>query len=158
MKKTSWLTLAAAFAAAAAISYGVLVLAQGMGSPTPPASWLTHAFMAVVTIFVFARGRAVRRMLAGKETSMTPLEAARVLTAAKTSAVVGSLLGGYFAASVLFVAGLPSAPARTELLVAAIAGILLGVAMVAVGLVVENWCRIDPPSNEVQGPSAPSVA
>nr|NLD40772.1 DUF3180 domain-containing protein [Actinomycetales bacterium] len=162
MTRTSWVTIVGAFAVAAMGSYAVFVLAQGVGAPTPPASWLTHVFMAAVIALVFWRGRAVRRMVEGEDTSMTPLEAARVAMAAKTSAVVGSLLGGYFAAVILFVAGLPPAPARLDLLISALAGVALAVLMVVVGLVVERWCRVDPPEDEngvgAADPSAPSAA
>lgn len=164
MTRTSWVTIAGAFAVAAMGSYGIFVLAQGVGAPTPPASWLTHVFMVAVIVLVFWRGRAVRRMVEGEDTSMTPLEAARVAMAAKTSSVVGSLLGGYFAAVILFVMGLPPAPARSDLLVSAVVGIVLGIVMVVVGLLVEGWCHVDPPEDESSGasagrdPSAPSAA
>ncbi len=160
MNRTSWVTVVGAFAVAAMGSYAVFVLAQGMGAPTPPATWFTHVFMAAVTAVVFFRGRAVRRLVEGEVTTMTPLEAARVAMLAKTSTVVGSLLAGYFAAVAVFVVGLPAAPARLELLISALVGIGMAALMVVVGILVEGWCRIDPPEDDLPGgrePSAPSA-
>ncbi|MDO5494648.1 MAG: DUF3180 domain-containing protein [bacterium] len=161
MSRTSWVTIVGAFVVAAMGSYAVFVLAQGMGAPTPRATWLTHAFMAVITLWVFVRGRAVRQMVEGGDTNMTPLEAARIAMMAKTAAVVGSLLAGYFAAVALFVMGLPSAPVRVELLISGLVGILVAGVMVVVGILVEGWCRIDPPDEDGPGgrePTAPTAA
>lgn len=163
MARTSWSTILGAFVSALMASYAVFVLAQGMGAPTPPATWLTQLFMVAVSLAVFLRGRAVRRMVAGEQTSMTPLEAARVVTAAKTNIVVGSLLAGYFLAAVLFVAGRPPAAVRAELLISSSVGVFLAIVMVGIGVLVEAWCRVDPPEDDEAlrggpGPSAPSAA
>ncbi|HZK05588.1 MAG TPA: DUF3180 domain-containing protein [Actinomycetaceae bacterium] len=150
------------FLGALLFSYGLFAAAHGVGAPTPPATWLTHGFMIVITAILYYQGRGVRRLVDGEETSMTPLQAARVAMAAKTAALVGALLTGYFAAVALFLAGLPPAPVRTETLVSAVIGIGVGAVMVGVSVMVEGWCRIDPPDGEDdpggRDPAAPSAA
>lgn len=155
MTRTSWVTLVAVFLGALVVTYGIVALAVGAGSPSPQAHWLTHVFLLVLTVVLVLQGRGVKRMVDGKETSMTPIEASRVLTYAKTASVVGSVIAGYFVAIAIFVATLPPAPVREQALVSGVAGFLVCAAMVAAGLVVEHWCSVDPPSDDDDGSHGP---
>ena len=102
--------------------------------------------------------RAVRRMVAGKESSLTPIGAARVLTFAKAASLTGSLLGGFFAAWIVVAAEHPSAPLNQDLLLSSAVNVAVCVLLVVVALVVEGWCRVPPPEDDPPANSSVTLA
>lgn len=148
MNRTGWGTIGGVFGIAAAVSYAGIRLAVDAGLMPPAAPWFTIAFLAGLAVVLLVRGRGVKKLVAREETSMTALGAARTLVLAKTSSLVGSLIGGFFAAQLAVGLTHPPAPIRGELLLSSGVGIAVCLGLVLVARLVEGWCRIDPPGTE----------
>lgn len=157
MKRTSWGTLAATALGSGLASWVVLDALTSAGmTPQPP--WLTAAFLLLVAVWLVSRGRAVRHMVAGKETSMTPIGAARVVTFAKASSITGSLLAGFFVAGIVVSAENASAPLNRELILSSAINVLACLVLVVAAMVVEGWCRIPPDDDDAPPSSSVTLA
>lgn len=148
MSKTGWGTLGTVFTVAFAVAFTGIRMAVDAGLTPPAAPWLTLVLIVFLAGALLVRGRGVKKFVAHEDTSMTALGAARTLVLAKTSLLVGSLIGGYFAAQLLLALVHPPAPIRGELLLSAGVGLGICVVLVVIAMLVESWCRIDPPENE----------
>lgn len=157
MRRTSWGTLAATAVGSGLVSWVAIDLLASAGYVAAQASWLTVVFLLVVATWLLARGRAVRRMVAGKESSMTPIGAAKVVSLAKASSITGSLLAGFFAARLVVAAEHASAPLNRELIVASAVNLVACAVLVGVAMVVEGWCRL-PPEDEPPPNSSVTLA
>lgn len=147
MSRTSWQNLVLLALGGGLICFLLLEGAEARGLlpvPVPMISAVGPALLAVVLLWL---GRGVRRLVRQEDTSMTPLGAARVVLLAKASSLVGSVLVGYFAAQVLVALDNLSAPLPRDQAVAAGLALLSCLALVAVALLVEWWCRV-PPDDE----------
>lgn len=148
MGRTGWGMLGGLFAVAAAISYAGIRFAVDSGLTPPAAPWITLALLAVLAVVLLLRGRGVRRLVAREETEMTAIGAARTLVLAKTSSVTGSIIGGFFLAQLLVALTHPPSPVRSGLMLSGLLGLAVCAALAAVALLVEGWCRIDPPEGD----------
>lgn len=157
MRRTSWGTLGALAVGSGLLSWIVLDALSAAGIVVQ-GSWLTTTFLLAVVLGLLVRGRAVRRMVAGKESSLTPIGAARVLTFAKAASLTGSLLGGFFAAWIVVAAEHPSAPLNQDLLLSSAVNVAVCVLLVVVALVVEGWCRVPPPEDDPPANSSVTLA
>ncbi|MGC5627503.1 DUF3180 family protein [Georgenia sp. Z1344] len=151
MRRTSiaWLVGAAIIAGAASW------LLLGIAEVYVEVSWLTAVVLLGLALGLWLGGRAVRRLVEGERTSMTPLGAARVAALAQASAWGGSLVTGWFAAQALVAAGSWHAAFAAAHLAESVANGVAAVVLVVVGLVVEHWCSI-PPEDETEVRSAAS--
>lgn len=148
MQRTRWQTLLLVAAATGLTSWLVLRILARQGLRVPPVPWLVIAVMLVIAGTVFTMGWAVRQFLRGKRPTLDPIRAARTAVLAKASAYTGSLLTGWYAAQVLLVVGdLEIASFRDRAVAAALAA-LAAVILAVVGLVVEWFCRVPPPTDK----------
>ena len=148
MQRTRWRTLLLITVVTGILGWLLLRVLEGQGVSAPPVPWLATAVLVVISGIVFAMGWAVRQFLRGKRPNLDPIRAARTAVLAKASAYTGSLLAGWYAAQVLLVLGDLDIDARRERAVAAgiaVAGALL---LAVVGLVVERFCQVPPPTDE----------
>jgi hypothetical protein len=148
MQRTRWQTLVLLAAAVAAGTWAVFgaLLRRGTTLPTVPV--LVVVVEVVIAAAVFGLGWAVRQFLQGKRPSLDPLRAARTAMLAKAACYTGALLLGWYAGQVLAVLGRLEIAANGQRALAA--GFAAGGALLlaVVGLVVEAFCRIPPPSDD----------
>jgi DMSO reductase anchor subunit len=147
VSRTSWQSLVLLVLGGGLICFLVLEGAEARGFLPVPVPMVSAAGPALLAVVLLWLGRGVRRLVRQEATSMTPLGAARVVLLAKASSLVGSVLVGYFAAQVLVALDNLSAPLPREQAVAAGLALLSCLALVAVALLVEWWCRV-PPDDE----------
>jgi len=157
MRRTRWQTLLLVAAAVTVATWIVLDALHGHGILPPEVPWLVVVVEVLISAVVFSMGWAVRQFLRGKRPSLDPIRAARTAVLAKASCYTGALLSGWYGGQLwLALAELevPGTAAR-----AAAAGIATGgaVLLAVVGLVVEGFCRVPPPSDEegLPDPTAP---
>lgn len=144
MQRTSWSTLGIIAVGTAGGSYIVLGALESSGTIVPVSglSWLAILLIAVVVLML---GLSVRRLTEGKSTRLDAIRAARVAMLAKASSLAGTALAGYHGAQTLIAWTNISAPALRDHAVVAGAAAVACVVLVAVGMLVEHWCRLPPP-------------
>lgn len=141
--KPLWLVATAVVLAMIAWVTATLTTRASMALPVlPMSSLITMGLIAVVCFFL---GLRVKRWRDGKrEKAIDPLLAARTLILAQACAYAGAVLVGWHAG--IFIDILPSLAMRSDFgivwEIAALAG--GGIIMVAVGVIVERFCRIPP--------------
>lgn len=135
-----------------------LVLNNNMfGIPRP--SLLTGILMLYIAGLLWWQGREVKKLVAGEETTMTRLRAARLPLWAKACAIGASAVAGYSVAQMMFClqyadVALYRQDAVAAGVVAMAAGITVGLA-----LLVEHWCTLPPDDDDPQqGGSTPLPA
>ena len=94
---------------------------------------------AVATAILIWSGMAVRRLRAGKDTWIDAIGAMRVAVFARTSALVGVLIG----VMGVSLTQLEAAPMVSNAIASGVSSVI-GVVWVIVALVVERWCIINP--------------
>lgn len=156
MAATRWQTLVLlAVALALATWYGLHQLVRH-GGMVPEVGALVLPVELVIAGVVLAMGWAVRQFLSGHRPLLDPVRAARTAVLAKASCYTGALLLGWYGGQSLALVTDPGVPGNgTRALVAgAAAGGALVIAVV--GLVVERFCRVPPPSDDTKerAPSA----
>lgn len=147
MRTTTWQTLVLTAVVVGALAYATLTVVESHGGalvPVPPLSWVGLSVVAVVLLVL---GRSVRRLTEGRATGMDLLRAARVAMFAKACSLCGAGFTGYFVAQLLIARTNTSAPALRDHALSSGAAAVACVALVAVALVVEHWCRL-PPEDE----------
>ena len=162
MIRTRWQTLLATAGVSAAVSWTVLRLFERHSASMPPTSWLVCLVLLATSGLVFSLGWAVRQGTNGKGPKVEPVRAVRTVVLAKASCYTGSLLLGWYVAQVLLVIGdLANEPRRERALTAGVAAIC-ALVLAVVGLVVERFCQVPPPSaaavEKIPGSAAPSSA
>ncbi|GAA4418582.1 hypothetical protein GCM10023169_08340 [Georgenia halophila] len=148
MNRTSWQTLVLITVFSGLIAFFVLENIEVRGGLGVPVSYLSAAGPALLAIVLLSMGRSVRRLVRQEPTSMTPIGASRVVVLAKAAALVGSALVGYFAAQVLVALDNLSAPLPEQRALASGVALLTCVALVAVAIRVETWCRVPPEDDD----------
>jgi hypothetical protein len=162
MTRTRWQTLLATAGVSAAVSWTVLRLFERHSASMPPTSWLVCLVLLATSGLVFSLGWAVRQGTNGKGPKVEPVRAVRTVVLAKASCYTGSLLLGWYVAQVLLVIGdLANEPRRERAVTAGVAAIC-ALVLAVVGLVVERFCQVPPPSvaaaEKIPGSAAPSSA
>jgi uncharacterized membrane protein YbhN (UPF0104 family) len=140
MKPTRWPVLVAAALVAGGITYAVTRSSYD-SIPRPsaiPLFWLGLLVIAEFYIAVMTRARLAGR--AGTR-PINPLVVARFVALAKATSIVGALAAGGYAGFLLWVARLDSPAANTDTRTSAI-GSGLGLLLVAVGLFLEQVCKV----------------
>ncbi len=120
---------------------------QSGGLPRP--SWVSVLLLFFMAAGVLFAGLPVRRTLRGTAaTPVNPLRAFRTVVLAQASALTGALVAGWYVAHLLVL--WPDRTTGTTGSMVALCGALAasGVILVAVGLWVQSWCRIDPPADD----------
>ena len=148
MQRTRWQTLLLVTVVTGLVCWALLHLLDGEGVHLQPVPWLVIAVLVVLSGTVFTMGWAVRQFLRGKRPTLDPIRAARTAVLAKASAYTGSLLAGWYAAQVLLVLGDLDILTRRERAITAGCAALGAVVLAVVGLVVEWFCRVPPPTDK----------
>lgn len=138
-----WLVVIVVIAAAA--GWAVTVLTNRFGAPTPALPYSALITLGLVVLVVLVLGLRVRSWRNGnRERALNPILAARTLVLAQASAYAGALLLGWHAGVLVDALIALAYGASAGLL--ALPAVLIGgsAAMIAMGLVVERFCRIPP--------------
>lgn len=147
MQRTRWTNLVLLALVTGLLAWILLHTLEGQGVSLPPVPWLVVVVLVVISAIVFAMGWAVRQFLQGKRPTLDPIRAARTAVLAKASAYTGSLLVGWYAAQVLLVIGDLDIASRRARAISAAVAVVGSVLLAVVGLIVERFCRIPPPSD-----------
>jgi len=148
MQRTRWQTLVVVAVGVAALTWiGFRVVADRGGLP-PSVPWLVVAVEVLIAAVVLAMGWAVRQFLRGRRPDLDPIRAARTAVLAKASCYTGALLAGWYGGQTIVLVADLATPGNGGRAVAA--GIATGGALVlaGVGLLVEWFCRVPPPSDD----------
>ena len=119
-------------------------LAVNAGYPALRFPWSALVTMGLIAAVTFGLGFAVWRSRTGKSREpIDPLLAARVLVLGQASAHAGAIIAGWH---VGIIAGLGRAFAQggSESTRGAVAALIGGLVLIAVGIIVEYFCRIPP--------------
>lgn len=129
-------------------------LAESLGGRLPGVPWLAVAGMVIVSIILLLQGWPIRAWASGDHSKeIDQVQAARVLVFAKTAAVAGALLLGWYLGAATY---LLSVGARTgQGLLMFVPAVTAG-AMAGVGLLVEWFCQLPPDDGEDVRQSEPS--
>lgn len=158
MVATRWQSLVLAGLGAGVVSWFVWTAVIGRGGLPPSVPWMVAAVLLVLAGIVLRLGLAVRQYQRGKKPELSALRAARTAVLAKASAYTGAMLAGWYAAQTLvLLVDLANEPLRAGALSAG-GATLASVVVAVVGLVVERFCRLPPPSDEATADGAPHPA
>ncbi|HEY8717968.1 DUF3180 domain-containing protein [Pengzhenrongella sp.] len=163
MQRTRWQTLLLVAVVTTLLGWLLLHVLAGQGVDLPPVPWLVVVVLLVISGMVFRMGWAVRQFLKGKKPTLDPIRAARTAVLAKASSYTGSLLVGWYTAQVLLVLGDLDIASRRARGVAAAVAAVGALILAAVGLLVEWFCRVPPPTTSpkeraAQEPTDPAPA
>lgn len=148
MQPTRWYTVLGLAVASTLACYLLLATLEARANIHVPASVLSAAGILLLAAVVGDQGRHVRRLVAGRPSNLTPLQAARVAVLAKASALAGGVIAGYFAAQLLLTLDTLQAPGSRSQAWISGGSLLACVVLVVVGLLVESWCRLPPDDDE----------
>jgi len=113
----------------------------------PTAEWLAVAALAVGTLVL---GRRVHAYLKGDRPGLDPIRAARTLALAKAASYTGAVLLGRYLATALVAGTDWQIAAQRERVVAAAIAAVCALALIVVGVIVERWCQLPPPDDQVE--------
>lgn len=145
--RPAWLVVIAIVSGAAGWMAAVLASRASMATPVLPYSSLVT--MGLIVVLTLVLGLRVRRWRNGvRKRFLSPILAARTVVLAQACAYAGAVFFGWHAG--ILVDQLPTMALRSNLdviwqILALMAG---GVVMVAVGLVVERFCRVPPEDSD----------
>lgn len=140
-------TVAALFAAAFVLGFLVQRLATDHLGRLPVPSWPGLALILAVLVGLPLAAWPIRRWRAGRlERRLDPIRAFRTLVLARAAALAGAIVAGSYLALALVFAGEGSSGGLARGLPWSLAYAIAGGLLVAIGLVVQSWCRIEPPT------------
>lgn len=143
MKPLSPLHLVTAALLSAALAALGSFISVGLGhGPALVTPYLAIVF-ALLSVLLFAAGRAVLRLRDHRRTWMTPLLAMRTAVAARAAAWVGALSVGVLAGIAAVGSTRLQAPAMSSSATGAGISALAALVLVVTAVVVERWCTID---------------
>ena len=158
MAATRWQALVLACLGAGTVGWLVWRTVIGQGGSPPQVPWTVAAVLAVLAGIVLWLGFAVRAYQRGKRPDLDPIRAARTAVLAKAACYSGALLAGWYGAqSLVLVGDLANEPLRSGALSAG-AATLAAVALAVVGVVVERFCRLPPPSDGERAGNPPEAS
>ncbi|QBF45071.1 DUF3180 domain-containing protein [Janibacter limosus] len=134
------------------VAVGVLSWAGGRwwvagGHAPMRVGWLAGVLLLGMGLVVVATGRRMWRMRRGQG-HVEPLVAARILGLAQASALTGAVIAGLDLGQALALLPDVGFAGRGELAVKWAVGALGALALVAAGLLVQSWCRLDDDDDE----------
>lgn len=141
MRPTRVAHLVAIFCALAAISWGVLTLAEDRGRVLPPLSWTGPAGILALALVVLATALGLRSRMRGDKRPH-PLSVAQMAVLGKASAHVGPIIGGLYAGYGLLLLPTLDITARRDRAVLAAAAAAAAVVLTVAGLFLERLCRV----------------
>lgn len=147
MRRTRWQTLLVVTLVVGVLAAMLTTWLDRTGPGMPNVPWLVVAVEVLIAAVVFSMGWAVRQYLRGRRPTLDPIRAARTAVLAKAACYTGALLAGWYGGQMVahLAAALPGAGGRAGSAAVAAAG---AVVLAGVGLLVEWFCRIPPPSDD----------
>lgn len=147
MSATRWTTLLAVAIVMAALTWlGAWTFVRNGGN-VPEVGWLVLPVELLIAAVVFVLGWTVRQYQHGRRPNLNPLRAARTAVLAKAACYTGALLLGWYGGQGLYLVSDLVVPGNGRRAVAAGLAALGALLMAVVGLVVERFCRIPPPTD-----------
>lgn len=168
MKRTSVTTILITIAASGVLSWIVLTFWRRGGHSLPPVSWMAVGVMLLLALGLLIAGwpvgqvtreakQAAERRGAGKDDSearrrhrVDPLRAARTFVLAQAATITGSLLAGWYGATLFVLLTGPLVEARVAQLWPAGSATLAALILLGTGVIVEWFCQL-PPSDNPEG-------
>jgi hypothetical protein len=151
MRPTRIGTLVALMVGVAAISWGVLKIAQNQGASLPSLAWTAPAAIALLAVAVFVAALALRSRLHGRRPT-NPLGTARMAVLGKASAHVGPIVGGLYGGYLVVLLPAMEIEARRDRAVLCAAAVVASVLLSAAGLFLERICRVKGGEDETEPP------
>jgi hypothetical protein len=131
------------------ISWVIWRLWTNAGNIPPRVPWVSVAVLVVVAGIVLWFGRTVRTYQKGRaRRPLNPMRAARTLALAQAAALTGAAVLGWYGGQAVVL--LPDADLRAyqHLFLPLGAGAAGGLLLLVAGMVVQSWCRVEPPDDE----------
>lgn len=167
MKRTSLTTILITIASSSVASWIALTFWRRAGHSLPPVSWMAVGVMLLIALVLLIAGwpigqvtrearDAAERRAEGKEDRgerrhrVDPLRAARTFVLAQAATITGSLLTGWYAATLFVLLTGPLVEARAAQLWPAGSATLAALILLGAGVIVEWFCQL-PPSDEPEG-------
>lgn len=142
-------TVGAFFAGAFVLGFLVQRLAADHFGRLPVPSWPGLALVVAVGVGLLIVAWPIRRWRAGRlKRRLDPIRAFRTLLLARAAALSGAIVAGGYLALGLVVAGEGSASGFARGLGWSLAYAVGGGLLILVGLLVQSWCRLDPPPGD----------
>ena len=139
----NWRHAAGVGGAVLVIVYVVLRWWVMRGNVMPHGSWFALFAIVLLSFAVLSGGWEVRTYLRGTSTRPpSPQRARRTLVAAQACVLVGSTIGGWYAAYALLEVGRLSASSAFVGMIQALVLMAASVGAVVAGLLTQGWCRI----------------
>lgn len=136
------------------LGVGANLFANRASAPTPVLPLSALGSMAVIAVVTLVLGIRVLRWRTGHRTRMLdPIFAARTLVLAQACAYAGAVLLGWHGGVIADQIPLLDSRAGTPAVETALFMIGGGVVMVAIGFIVERFCRIPPEEGDDKGRS-----
>ncbi len=129
-----------------------LTTRNGYGTPTLPLTSLVTTAIIIGITLVFGR-RVLRWKNGSRDRPLDPILATRTLVLAQACAYAGSVSLGWHAGIFVDQLMLLTVRSTTAPLWGSVALMVGGMVMIAVGLVVENFCRLPPDDDGTVAPS-----
>jgi H+/Cl- antiporter ClcA len=143
------LVVAALFGGLAGWLLVVTVNAFDLTAPEVP--WTAPLGLIVVTALVGALAYSTYQRIQVRRERMEPSRAVALLVLGKASALAGAVVaGGYLAYACAFLTRLDAAAPRDRVIRSAVA-VLAGVALCAMGLLLERACKVPRPDDDDEG-------
>lgn len=143
-------TIAWAFAMTGVLGYLLQRYLNDHVGRMPFPSWPGATLPLALCIALIAVAQPIRRWKLGKlDRRLDPLRAFRTLILARATALTGGVVAGWYLAQALVL--LPDAESASVLrgIEWCLAYVGSGALMVACGLLVQSWCRVDPPEDDL---------
>ena len=135
------------------VCYGLLRWSTAQGHALPHMSWFILVTLVLLSVAVLAAGWEGRDYLHGNSIRPpSPQKARRALVAAQATVLAGAMFAGWFAAFALVELGRLDAGSARDGMIQAIVLCAGSIGAVAVGLVVQDWCRIPKDKDDDDAP------
>lgn len=120
----------------------LVVVTNAFGGIPPEVPWTAPIGLVVLTALVSALAYATHQRIQVRHERMEPSRAVALLVLGKASALAGAVVaGGYLAYAVMFLTRLDAAAPRDRVIRSVVAA-LVGLGLVAAGLLLERACRV----------------
>jgi H+/Cl- antiporter ClcA len=124
------------------VGWLLVVTVNAFDLTAPEVPWTAPLGLIVVTVLVGALAYSTNQRIQVRRERMEPSRAVAFLVLGKASALAGAVVaGGYLAYALLFLTRLDAAAPRDRVIRSAVA-VLAGVALCAVGLLLERACKV----------------
>ena len=120
----------------------LVVVANALGAIPPEVPWSAPIALVVVTALVGALAYSTHQRIQVRRERVEPSRAVALLVLGKASALAGGVIaGGYLAYALMFLTRLDAAAPRDRVVRSLIAA-LVGLGLLAAGLLLERACRV----------------